>query len=72
MTADEAYELICQYTGKKQKTAIAYEYKDLYGFRKRPGEMLCVIKKTGIVIWEDELPDDMIIEGIPKMHFIVT
>ncbi len=72
MTPKEAYERFCEHIKSKPSPKFAYEYKNLYAFRMLPGQMLCVLKDTGDVIWEDDLPLDIPMEGKPKMQIIYS
>ena len=49
---------------------IIYEFDKVYGIRKRPSEMICVVKKTGEVIWEENLPEDLLPNEHGKERFI--
>ena len=69
MTPQEAYNLICDYLKFRPKLSTISEYTDVYGFRLRPGELLCVIKNTGEVIWEDKLPVAIKLDN-PKQHIL--
>ena len=68
ITPTEAYQRICDYYGKKLPMTFIYEYEKVYATRRLPGQMLCVVKKTGKVMWEEELPDDLAPHGGGKMR----
>ena len=66
MSAFDAYEKTCEYLGQRPRVSFASEYEHVIGFRMRPGEMLCVIKDTGEVVWGNDLPDELAPTGIGK------
>jgi len=69
MTAFDAYDIICNHLGYHPQVSTAYEYEHVFCFRMRQSERLCVVKSTGDVIWEDDLPDELAPEGAGR--FIV-
>lgn len=70
MTAFDAYDIICKELGYRPKVSTAYEYEHVFAFRMRQSEHLCVVKNTGEVVWEEDLPDELAPNGIGKLIVI--
>ena len=56
---DEAYEKICDFLGRRPVFRSCFEHEHVFAFRVLPGKRVCVVKKTGEVFWEDDLPDNI-------------
>jgi len=52
------------------KVLLGRELDHVIGFRLRPGEMLCYVKLTGEVLWEDDLPDQYCPTGKGKLFVL--
>ena len=70
MTPEEVREKLYKKLGKPVRVNIGTEYEHVIGFHFRPGEMLCVVKNSGDVLWEDELPDKLVPKGIGKTYIL--
>ena len=63
---DEAYEKTCDFLGSRPKFRSCFEYEHVFAFRMQPGRRLFVVKNTGKVYWEDDLPDKLYPKEIGK------
>lgn len=63
---DKAYEQICDFLGRRPAFRSCFEYQHVFAFRMAQGQRLCVIKESGEVMWEDDLPDELFPEGAGK------
>ena len=70
MTAKEVRQAIERAIGHQTKVNIGMEYNHVIGFHLRPGEMLCVVKKTGEVMWENDLPNRLAPTGDGKVYLL--
>ena len=63
MTSEEIRKKMSEKLGRPMKATIGTEYEYVIGFQVRPSEKLCIVKKTGEVFWEEELPDRLAPKG---------
>ena len=71
MTPGQAGRILKGYLGDtSKKNMLIQECENVYGIRKFPGQMLCVVKKTGEIMREEDLPEDLIPIGPGQMHIV--
>lgn len=70
MTSEEIRKKISQKIGRPTNVRAGTEYEHVIWFRLRPSQMLCLVKKTGEVIWEEDLPDELAPEGEGKWYIL--
>lgn len=70
MTSSEVRSAIERMLGHEVKADIGMEYDHVIGFHLRPGEMLCVVKDTGEVMWEDDLPHKLAPQGSGEIYLL--
>lgn len=70
MTSGEIRNKIESFLGKQMTANVGTEYEHVVGFHLRPGEMLCIVKNTGKVMWEEDLPDELAPRGNGKIYLL--
>lgn len=70
MTPTEIRNTIEQKLGKPMTANVGTEYDYVIGFQLRPGEKLCVVKSTGKVVWEEDIPDKYAPKGTGKIYIL--
>ena len=70
MTPENIREKVREKLGKPMTADVGTEYDYVIGFHLRPGEMLCIVKSTGEVMWEEELPDKFAPRGKGKVYLL--
>ena len=63
---DQAYEKVCDFLGRRPAFRSCFEHEHVFAFRVAQGQRLCVIKESGKVMWEDDLPDKLYQDDIGK------
>ena len=71
MTSTEVRNQINNFLGKQIDLNVGTEYEYVIGFHARPGEMICVIKNNGSVMWENDLPERLVPNGPGKPYFLI-
>ena len=70
MTAEEIRKSINDFLNKSVTLNMGMEYEHVIGFRLSPSQLLCIIKDTGEVKWEDDLPDELVPKGEGKIYLL--
>lgn len=70
MTYQEIRQKIEEFLGKSVDLDTGTEYEYVIGFRLRPSQMLCFVKDTGEVMWEEDLPDELAPRGEGRIYFL--
>lgn len=70
MTPEEIRRKMSEKLGHPMTSNIGTEYDHIIGFQVRPSQMLCFVKETGNVMWEEDLPDELIPVGKGRIYIL--
>ena len=70
MTSEEIRKKINRFLNKTIELNMGTEYEYVIGFRLRPSQLLCIVKDTGEVMWEDDLPDELAPKGEGTIYLL--